>query len=77
MGTVAGIGYRCPGPAASTCRCWSWGERDRIFSVPEIQRTARAYRTTAEIVPGMGHDMMIEPGWEAVADRVSEFATRK
>jgi len=30
-----------------------------------------------EIVPGMGHDMMIEPGWEAVADRVSEFATRK
>jgi len=53
------------------------GERDRIFSVPEIQRTARAYRTTAEIVPGMGHDMMIEPGWEAVADRVSEFATRK
>ncbi len=37
----------------------------------------RAYRTMGEIVPGMGHDMMIEPGWEAVADRVSEFATRK
>jgi pimeloyl-ACP methyl ester carboxylesterase len=50
------------------------GDRDGIFSVAEAHRTAAAYRTAAVIVPGMGHQMMIEPGWEAVADRVSAFA---
>ncbi len=51
------------------------GDRDGIFSVPEAERTAAAYGTTAEVVPGMGHQMMVEPGWEAVADRVSAFAS--
>jgi pimeloyl-ACP methyl ester carboxylesterase len=49
------------------------GDRDGIFSVDEARRTAAAYGTTAEIVPGMGHQMMIEPGWEALADRVSAW----
>jgi len=50
------------------------GDRDGIFSVPEMVRTARAYGSEAEIVPGMGHDLMTAPGWEAVADRVAAFA---
>jgi hypothetical protein len=32
--------------------------------------TARAYRTKAEFFPNMGHDMMLEPGWVAVAERI-------
>ena len=32
--------------------------------------TARAYRTEAEFFPNMGHDMMLEPGWVAVAERI-------
>lgn len=37
--------------------------------------TARAYHTSAEIFPGMGHDMMLEPGWTAVADRIDGWLT--
>ena len=36
----------------------------------EVRATARAYRTEAEFFPRMGHDMMLEPGWDAVAERI-------
>jgi hypothetical protein len=36
----------------------------------EVRATARAYRTDAEFFPNMGHSMMLEPGWDAVAERV-------
>lgn len=45
-------------------------EWDTFFTVREVQATARAYRTEAEIFPGMGHDMMLDEGWHKVADRV-------
>jgi alpha-beta hydrolase superfamily lysophospholipase len=50
-------------------------ERDPIFSVTEVQRTARAYRTEAEIFSGLGHDMMLDRGWEGVADRIDAWTT--
>ena len=43
---------------------------DRVFSVVEAQATARAYATEAEIFPNMAHDMMLEPNWQQVADRI-------
>ncbi|MFZ6027756.1 MAG: alpha/beta hydrolase [Chloroflexota bacterium] len=43
---------------------------DRIYSAAEARATARAYRTQAEIFAGMAHDMMLEPGWQKVADRI-------
>jgi alpha-beta hydrolase superfamily lysophospholipase len=43
---------------------------DRVFSVAEEQTTARAYGTKAEIFPDMAHDMMLEPDWQQVADRI-------
>jgi len=46
------------------------GECDGAFTVEEIHETARAYRTEAEIFPGMGHNMMLEPGWRHVAERI-------
>ena len=49
------------------------GGRDRIFTVAEQRATARAYRTTAEIFDTMGHNLMAEPGWERVADRIDSF----
>jgi pimeloyl-ACP methyl ester carboxylesterase len=45
-------------------------EDDRCFSTREVHATARAYRTQATIFPGMGHDMMLEPGWLAVAEQI-------
>ena len=43
---------------------------DRVFTVAEEQATARAYGTEAEIFPDMAHDMMLEPKWLQVADRI-------
>jgi pimeloyl-ACP methyl ester carboxylesterase len=36
----------------------------------EVLATALAYRTEAEFFPNMGHNMMLEPGWAAVAERI-------
>lgn len=46
------------------------GADDRIFPPREVQATAKRYGTTAEIFPHMAHDMMLEAGWQAVADRI-------
>jgi pimeloyl-ACP methyl ester carboxylesterase len=51
-------------------------ERDAIFPVAAVEATAEAYGTKATIFPGMAHDMMLERGWEAVADHVSRWADR-
>ena len=45
-------------------------EDDRCVSTREVRATARAYRTEANIFPGMGHDMMLEPDWPAVAEQI-------
>ncbi len=46
-------------------------EHDTIVSQHEIVRTAAVYGAESEIFPGMGHDMMLEPGWQAVAERIA------
>ena len=43
---------------------------DTIFSQKEIKASAQAYRTQAEIFDDMAHDMMLETGWQTVADRI-------
>jgi len=44
--------------------------RDIIFSPGEVEATARAYKAQPEIFADMAHDMMLEPGWQAVAERI-------
>jgi pimeloyl-ACP methyl ester carboxylesterase len=46
------------------------GTADGIFTPGEARSTARAYGAELEIYPGMAHDLMLEEGWERVADRV-------
>lgn len=48
------------------------GEHDGCFTPKEVHATARAYRTEAELFP-MGHNMMLEPGWPAVAERIESW----
>ncbi len=46
------------------------GARDALFHPNEIHATAAAYGTQAVLFPNMAHDMMLEPGWQAVADTI-------
>ncbi|MBZ0284070.1 MAG: lysophospholipase [Anaerolineae bacterium] len=43
---------------------------DKVFSLGEEQATARAYGTEAVIFPNMAHDMMLEAGWQSVAEHI-------
>ncbi len=36
----------------------------------QLEATARAYHTQAVVFPNMGHGMMLEEGWKAVAGRI-------
>jgi alpha-beta hydrolase superfamily lysophospholipase len=46
------------------------GTDDQLVSPDEVRATARAYGTEAELFSNMAHDMMLEAGWQAVADRI-------
>lgn len=44
-------------------------EHDGFVSAGDVRATARAYRTEPEFF-SMGHNMMLEPGWADVAQRI-------
>ena len=46
-------------------------ENDAIFSVEEVQKTARAYGVEAKIFPNMAHNMMSEPDWKDVSEWIA------
>jgi pimeloyl-ACP methyl ester carboxylesterase len=43
---------------------------DGMVTNAEVRATARAYRTEPEFFTDMGHNMMQEPAWECVAERI-------
>lgn len=45
-------------------------ELDALIPARFADATANYYGTQAEIFPGMGHGMMLESGWEKVAQRI-------
>jgi len=46
------------------------GALDQLFHPYEVEATARAYNAPCKIFEGVAHDMMLEPGWQAVADHI-------
>ncbi len=48
-------------------------EADRALAQDEVRATARAYGTDAQFFGDMGHDMMLEPGWRSVAERIIQW----
>jgi pimeloyl-ACP methyl ester carboxylesterase len=44
--------------------------RDNMIAPSEIEATARAYNTQAEIIPDVAHNSMLEQRWQRVADRI-------
>lgn len=49
---------------------------DKIVTVKEVEKTAQAYNAESHISPNMAHDMMLEAGWQAVADRMIRWITK-
>lgn len=49
------------------------GEKDAIFPPPIIEKTAQAYGAKAKIYAGMGHNLMVDVGWEKVADDLKQW----
>lgn len=52
-------------------------ENDAIFTPDEVAATAKAYHTEAGMFSDMAHDMMLETGWQAVADRILNWLEEK
>jgi pimeloyl-ACP methyl ester carboxylesterase len=44
--------------------------RDNMIAPREIEATARAYNTQAEIIPDLAHNSMLEQRWQKVAERI-------
>lgn len=44
--------------------------RDNMISPSEIEATARAYNTKAQIIPDAAHNSMLDPRWQSVAERI-------
>ena len=45
-------------------------DKDAAVSKYEVESTATAYGTQAEMFTGIAHDMMLEASWQSVADRI-------
>ncbi|OBG16668.1 alpha/beta hydrolase [Mycolicibacterium celeriflavum] len=50
---------------------------DAAITLAEVNATAKAYGSEAEIFPDMGHNMMLEPGWVEVASRIDSWLTAR
>jgi pimeloyl-ACP methyl ester carboxylesterase len=50
---------------------------DRIISSADARRTARTYGADLHIFDGMGHDLMLDKGWERVAEHISRWLAQK
>jgi pimeloyl-ACP methyl ester carboxylesterase len=46
---------------------------DRIATPEDVRATARHHAVEATIVPGLAHMMMLEPGWERVAQALARW----
>jgi hypothetical protein len=47
---------------------------DRLVRPADVQRTADLYGVEPQWFPGMGHDVMLDRGWDNVLDAVLAFA---
>jgi len=48
-------------------------ERDTIFGRAPVEATARRYGVTAEWLPGVAHDAMLDVGWKSGAERMANW----
>jgi pimeloyl-ACP methyl ester carboxylesterase len=46
------------------------GENDSALTGADVRSTASAYGAHQVLFENMGHNMMLEPGWQTVAERI-------
>ncbi len=51
--------------------------RDNMLTPSEIQATARAYNSRAEIIPDVAHNSMLDPRWQSVAERILAWLSER
>jgi non-heme chloroperoxidase len=52
---------------------WLAGEKDALFSLDQMRIGARLLGCRFEVVPRIGHALMLDDGWERVAQRLVEW----
>ena len=78
MGFLDMLFLNLPKPARITTPILAIGAANDAYLRPgQVEATARAYYTQAIMFPNMGHGMMLEEGWEAVADRIIAWLNKK
>lgn len=50
---------------------------DRLVPIGDVRRTARRYGAQLEEFPGMGHDLMLDEGWEKPFDVMERWLSRQ
>ena len=48
-------------------------EDDAVFPVHEEEALARAYGVPLQVLPGAGHDAMVDTDWIAVSEAIDRF----
>lgn len=51
--------------------------RDNMLAPGEIEATARAYHTQADIIPDVAHNSMLERRWQTVAERILRWVKER
>lgn len=51
--------------------------RDEIFTPQEVEATARAYNTRAQIFENSGHDLMLDVDWRAAAEKIVKWLNER
>ncbi len=65
------MGLELPNPRKVKTPLLVLGAGNDAFITPkQVQKTAAKYKAELEIYPGMAHNMMLEKGWEQVANRI-------
>lgn len=68
---VVDASFRRPRPTmVTTPMLVLGGTDDGTITVAEVRATAAAYGTDAVFFPQTGHNMMLEPAWRDVAERI-------
>ena len=50
---------------------------DRVVSRPSLDRTAARFGGAPLLFPGMGHDLMLEPGWPEPIDAILDWLVKE